>query len=88
MKYIMLKIVESEFTRLVPVIFPNSIVHADMARAVQSIPGMELAVVESAGECRVKDAFCSGASDTLQVKSHGQDDSIVINGMDYFHGIV
>ena len=86
MKYIMLKLSDE---RLVPVIFPNSLIHSEMANAVQS---MLLQVHEltcepvSAGDIQFSDVFCSGKSSTLKLDSRPSDAEL-IEGYDYNHGI-
>ena len=86
MKYLMMKVVDGGSARQIPVIFPNSISHACMAQAFQSIPGMGQAVVLSAGICKVDDVHCSGESDELMVQSRGIHDQMVIRVNDSWDG--
>lgn len=85
MKYIALRVELDGMSQEVPVVFPKQFVHADIAAAMNSVPGLENATVVSAGECRVN-ARCSGHSSTLNVSSRGDTDSTLINVNDYCHG--
>lgn len=73
MKYVMLKVKCGDITHFYPVIFPNILVHADVARAMQAVIRMG-AVVHSAGEFNCDDPLCYGKSETLGVKSDEKDD--------------
>ena len=85
MKYIMFKRqLESGITQKLPVLFPSELVHADMAKAVLALDGMEKAEAVSAGEWSPIGG-CSGRSETLKLKSHISDTAIIVMH-DYYHG--
>jgi hypothetical protein len=90
MKYVMLKIEEKEITRLVPVIFPDFIIHSDISSAVRSVlkkvHNMD-SEVHSAGEINLLDCSCYGESSTLKVKSREEDGDVILR-YDYFLGII
>lgn len=89
MKYIMLKVINPLVDRLVPVIFPDFICHSDIAEATQRLlkeTYKQESEIYSAGDIDVT-TFCSGHSTTLKIGSK-LGDTEVINGYDYFHGIV
>lgn len=73
MKYVMFKKVHKEFTQYVPIVFPNIIVHADMAKAMLAGP-LAGFVVHSAGEVSPLDMKPHGESSTLNVKADLPDD--------------
>jgi len=78
MKYIMLE---------QPGLFPNGLIHEDVAKAILSIPAHASAKVVSAGEVTVYGAECGGKSSTLDLKA-GKGDSKIIESIDYLHGIL
>lgn len=93
MKYIVLKQIGKHFSREVPIIFPNELVHSVVAEAIMDAlekeghkTGFD---VVSAGEFSSMDiqADCNGKSTTLNVKSRGDVDSRMITMYDYLHGI-
>lgn len=100
MKYIVLRTTNGDIVRDIPFIFPNHLVHADVAEAladmlirkyasgspatVQAISAGEISSLEIAGDTH----SCDGESTTLHLKSRGEEDSRMINTYDYYHGIV
>lgn len=84
MKYVMFKCDD----RLVPVIFPNFMVHSVIAKyfghMLASTHDMPNEVL-SAGEIHFDNVECSGESATLKVGSRAED-SDVIETYDYTHG--
>lgn len=93
MKYIILRL-EGKIPREVPVIFPNLLVHADVASAITnmiqadtdtstSITGIR---VVSAGFCDTA-VGCHGRSESLNITSRDIDDA-VINTVDYTFGLL
>lgn len=91
MKYIMLEMQISDgLYRLVPIIFPGTLVHSEMAEAVISSLEKDkfVAHVVSAGECTT---LVSVDMDSSSVSLGGivpnEGDESVINIVDYFHGI-
>jgi hypothetical protein len=87
MKYVMLRLKKGNQSRLVPVIFPASLVHKDVATAItEALKKTGDCEVVSAGECTVDVMSAHGRSSTLGVAARSEDTEI-INGIDYFHGI-
>lgn len=101
MKYIVIsvKAETSDLVRELPIIFPNTLVHADVARAIQHSEGLRKfkTHIVSAGEisstriCDSADdqgAHCHGWSDSLGgIRSRGSEDDALINLHDYLAGI-
>lgn len=86
MKYVMFKTRLGECDALMPVIFPNTISHVDVAEAIQGMAGMSKAEVASAGFINLRAISCHGESETLELQSE-PGDLTVINTNDYFHGL-
>lgn len=91
MKYIMLEMqIGEDLYRLVPIIFPNTLVHSEVAEAFISSLEKDkfVAQVVSAGECTT---LVSVNMDSYSVSLGGvvpnEGDESVINTVDYFHGI-
>jgi hypothetical protein len=78
-------------TRRFPVIFPDTMVHSDMSEAVRVFAAPagwgDLAPV-SAGAITLGMVACAGDSETLGLKSGGDQDASLIERFPYFHGIV
>lgn len=75
-----------------PIIFPNCLVHAQVAEAIRQqgmAPGRFVGAV-SAGEINSMSLTpqCYGKSETLKVSSRGDIDDALIATMDYLHGYV
>lgn len=90
MKYVMFFVEGELINQAIPVIFPNVLVHEDVAEAVKTMPGMQNAKPISAGEVTfnpVDCAHCDGRSDTLDLASRGERDSRIINLNDYGAGL-
>lgn len=93
MKYVMLEVAlggEMPPFKL-PVIFPDKLVHKDMAAHVKKVawstwPGCTVNVV-SAGEINLEVLECFGNSETLEVESRGTRDARTIGMYNYLHGI-
>lgn len=88
MKYIM---IEQKLTagvsRFVPIIFPDTLSHSDIAKAV--LPFVDKGSVASAGDIDdIGRVECSGGSCTLKMASNPERDSDVIRSYDLFHGLV
>lgn len=91
MKYIVFKrkIGNNGLEQCLPIVFPHELVHADVAKVVKSLRGMEAATPISAGDVTFRlGAHCNGSSITLNLESRGHDDSVLIDGYDYFHGFI
>lgn len=85
MKYVMFRVKgPGGNDRLIPVVFPNALVHRDVAEALYPvIKGLPV----SAGECVVLVDSTHGKSDTLSLNAN-EDDASVITGHDYLHGVI
>lgn len=89
MKYIIIKVKNREW----PIIFPDMMVHSEVADSIEqhlrlhhnvdSIPIAAGSISFFGGEVR-----CSGESDTLQLESRYSEDEKLIRMFDYLHGIV
>jgi len=91
MKYVMFETANRSFVQRIPVIFPNSLVHAlvaDYTGVALREHGYDVKVV-SAGEIRLASngVHCSGGSSTLGIRSLPSD-ARIIEGYEYFHGIL
>lgn len=92
MKYIILRL-DGKIPREVPVIFPDLLVHADVARATTAMikedsSNMNITDVRvvSAGFCNTA-VDCYGKSETLNIASRDIDNT-VINTVDYTFGLL
>lgn len=93
MKYIILRL-EGKIPREVPVIFPNLLVHADVASAITTMIQADTDTSTSITDIRVVSAgFCDtavgcyGRSESLNITSRDIDDA-VINTVDYTFGLL
>lgn len=73
-----------------PIIFPDNLIHQEMARAVRPMLLQIATKVEwvAAGEYGPMNGSCSGESKTLGLKSRGSVDEALIIGFDYNSGII
>ncbi|EGB8646316.1 hypothetical protein H8N91_001743 [Salmonella enterica] len=92
MKYIILRL-DGKIPREVPVIFPDLLVHADVARAMTAMikegssnTNITDVRVVSAGFCNTA-VECHGKSETLNIASRDIDNT-VINTVDYTFGLL
>lgn len=91
MKYIVIKITETDAHGQhgleIPFVFPTIAVHATIAEAL--IPGLSKAwptakiEVVSAGFVNATATSCFDSSESLNLKSRGDEDMRLINGSDY-----
>lgn len=95
MKYVMFRIEQGygneRIIRHVPIIFPDNMVHKDVAdRIARSVMGgfNGPAHPVSAGEITLGEISCHGHSETLGLKSAGERDARVIELFDYVHGVM
>lgn len=87
MKYVMFRTkARGGLATLIPIIFPSSLVHGDVARAMFLVLGEDVKLV-SAGECIIDCDSTHGSSTTLALES-SEDDANVITRHDYYFGIV
>lgn len=91
MKYIVFR--SKKFARAFPVIFPDILVHADVADTIEMHMrchhNTDIEVV-SAGELNLfgQEINCSGHSETLGIKSREETDDDLISGFNYHHGAI
>ena len=89
MKYIMF-LTEHPVPRVIPIIFPNNLVHSLVAEALAEVlekHSINDAKLFSAGEINIIECQCSGKSSTLDLGSH-PGDTQAISSYDYAHGII
>lgn len=86
MKYIMMKSQIGGITRKIPIIFPDILVHQDVAEAIRRLPQMRMSEPDSAGFIQMHNISCHGESETLHITAKDED-SDIISTMDYLHGI-
>ena len=86
MKYIVFLSAEND--REIPIIFPSTLVHLDVAKVMSKVVGTSK--VTAAGELSSLDidATCHGESTTIGIKSRGEVDSRLIAAYDYSFGMV
>lgn len=83
MKYIMF---QTKDGRKIPIIFPNFMVHSEVADKLKTIFSLTNSVkVVSAGEIKISVSNCSGKSETLGVGVR-KGDATLIHEYDYFNG--
>lgn len=91
LKYIMLELKIGQVVSHLPIIFPNLMVHSEVAKYIQQ---MLFDVhkfdtkVHSAGEVTIECISCHGGSSTLNKDADLTLDRETIDMFDYFHGIV
>jgi len=84
MKYIMyIKEIEG-IKRKIPIIFPDSLVHIEVAKALKDL--VHTSKICSAGEINMVASSTFGESTTLGIKAKKEDVEI-INDYNYFHGL-
>lgn len=96
MKYIVIEIKAHGITREMPIIFPEALVHLDVANQMIALlratnQGSRVRPI-SAGFLSSLDApghlLCTGKSETLGLESREGIDARLIRMMDYMHGVV
>lgn len=85
MKYIMFQQQHGEMTKLVPVIFPNDLVHKEVADALQQLV-LKDTVIHSAGSISLLNLKPEGRSTTLNIEADHDTDELVIKMNDYGAG--
>lgn len=88
MKYVMFhKVIGSDTNYFVPIIFPNTLVHIEIADAmVAKGAPLEGFMPVSAGEISPLDMECYGESTTLKMRADGERDTRIIRMSDYGGG--
>lgn len=90
MKYVMLEVSLKEVKKKVPIIFPDFMIHEDIAKAAVNIlsqhHNLYEAEVVSAGDLNLYVESVSGRSTTLGIKADSLDRE-VINNYEYCHGM-
>lgn len=82
MKYIMYRVGDKHY----PIIFPEALVHAQVADRMNTLLQFQKAELVSAGEINVVAISTTGESTSLDVKAD-EKDRMRVNCMDYSHGI-
>ena len=85
MKYIMFKQEKNGLVELIPVLFPNKLVHKDVADALQQ-DVLKGCTIHSAGFISPLNLKPEGGSETLGIKSDPATDEYVIRMVDYGGG--
>jgi hypothetical protein len=95
MKYVVIQEQIGDDVREFPIIFPNILVHSVVAASV--IAGLQAFhnkdgkyMPVAAGEISSMDlcaGSCHGSSETLKLKSRGEEDDKLITLHDYLHGV-
>lgn len=93
MKYVVLEIKNGDTKREWPIIFPDMMVHKQVANHMQHLIRYHhnmLCDVVAAGSISFfgGEVHCSGESETLNLESRGTEDEKLIKMFDYLHGIV
>lgn len=93
MKYIVMKVVNKDVERELPILFPDALVHKTMAQIVTHIAFRDLGCASAscvaAGfiSSAAVGAGCYGESESLGIESRGEEDDKLIGMLDYNHGI-
>ena len=83
MKYIMFeKKLPDDMVQIVPVIFPEALVHSDVAEVMRRLKGIRGLEPVAAGSINMLAQTCYGKSETLQLNARSQD-AETINFVDY-----
>lgn len=90
-KYIMFDVTISTTTWKMPIIFPDKLIHSDMAECATiaihlAIPKAIVKAVNAGTLNQLKVVSTDGDSETLNLK-YNEDDATVINAYEYLHGI-
>ena len=93
MKYIVLEIKNGDTKREWPIIFPDMMVHRQVADIVQNHLAVDCKLnsrIIAAGSVSFfgGEVRCFGESETLNIESRGKEDEKLIKMFDYLHGIV
>lgn len=83
----MLRTVHDDIVRDVPIIFPNALVHSDVAAVIRDIISLRHATLIAAGEISLTVESTHGSSETLGLDAR-RDDAQTITLYDYAHGYV
>lgn len=95
MKYIVIQVTTKDIVRELPFLFPDAIVHAQMFQYMQhqmtmhhnadSVACVAAGFTSSIGVGTA--GQCHGESESLGIKSRGEEDDKLIMMLDYTHGI-
>lgn len=89
MKYIMFRVRIGDTEKFLPIIFPDELVHSDIAETIKSLILSRYRWnidVSSAGSINIGATTCGGKSETL-VSASDPSDAKIIQLYDYCHGI-
>lgn len=82
MKYIVFKKMHGDMRRLTPIIFPNTLVHIDVAQTMMAGP-LKGWLPDSAGTYVPSSGDCCEKSDTLGLAAKPDRDTLLIRMNDY-----
>lgn len=85
MKYIMFEVTMGDLKRKVPIIFPSSLVHSEIAKTLCKVSGLSSRIV-GAGELSIVTTGWHRKYTTLGIESK-KDDAKIINNYDYSFGM-
>lgn len=93
LKYIVMKINNGDTVREWPIIFPDMMVHKQVAQHIGHClsrhHNMKSTVIAAGSfSCFGGEVSCYGESETLGLESRGEEDAKLIKMFDYLHGIV
>jgi hypothetical protein len=92
MKYIIFRVVDGGVERELPVLFPDALIHAQVAKVLTGLMADAHAHLESmprpiaAGQVRLDAVICTGESETLGLLSRGTKDKRLIENFDLNKG--
>jgi hypothetical protein len=86
MKYIIF--ISKDGRQEIPIIFPNNLVHLEVAQAMSKLVGTSRVVAAGEFSSLAIDAECNGKSTTIGVKSREEQDDRLISNYDYTFGFV
>ena len=86
MKYIVFRTLDGR--QEIPIIFPNTMVHLEVAQALVKLVGTSRVVAAGEFSSLDIDATCHGSSTTIGIKSREKQDSLMIGNYDYHFGMV
>lgn len=90
MKYIMIKMTIKDASRYVPIIFPECLVHKNVAESMEHLMGFE----HSADAITISAGFyssigkCHGESESLGLQSDPERDTNIIRDYPLYHGLI
>lgn len=90
-KYVIVETTLEGGTRIeFPLIFPDKMIHSQVARAIRRLPPIRGLPARAVGAGMIEHLEVygvGGKSETLGIKSRGETDKRLIEAYSYFHGI-